>query len=159
MGVSGSGKSTVGAALAALLGLPFMDGDDLHPQANIQKMSQGIPLNDEDRWPWLERVGAWLHSHPGGGVVACSALKRSYRDAILADCPTALFAHCTGSRELLEQRMRNRGEHFMPVKLLDSQFDTLEVPTPDEPARSFDITESPVVLAGRIRDWIADADQ
>ncbi|HIW95897.1 MAG TPA: gluconokinase [Candidatus Corynebacterium gallistercoris] len=154
MGVSGSGKSTVGAALATLLDLEFVDGDDFHPQANIEKMSQGIPLTDEDRWPWLAEVGAWLANQPRGGVVACSALKKTYRDALLAACPRTAFVHCTGSKELLTERMGQRTKHFMPVHLLDSQLATLEALSPDEPGQDFDITPPVEEVAAEMHRWL-----
>ena len=131
MGVSGSGKSTVGAALADRLGLPFVDGDALHPPANVEKMAAGIPLTDDDRWPWLELVGRRLAE--GEVVVACSALKRSYRRAILAEAPDARFVHLTGSHELLDLRMQQRLDHFMPASLLESQLAALEPLGADEP--------------------------
>lgn len=154
MGVSGSGKSTVGVTLADRLGLPFIDGDDLHPTANVEKMSHGIPLTDDDRWPWLRSVGQWLSEHPSGGVVACSALKRSYRDSIRELCPDAVFVHCDGTRELLLERMSQRVGHFMPVALLDSQLDTLETLQADEPGRAFDIAASPALITDEIIDWL-----
>lgn len=131
MGVSGSGKSTIGAALAERLGLPFVDGDALHPPANVEKMAAGIALTDDDRWPWLARVGERLAE--GDVVVACSALKRSYREAILAVAPDAQFIHLTGSHELLHDRMLRRPGHFMPPTLLESQLAILEPLAPDEP--------------------------
>jgi gluconokinase len=131
MGVSGSGKSTIGAALADRLGLPFVDGDALHPLTNVERMAAGLPLTDEDRWPWLAAVGARLAE--GDVVVACSALKRSYRDAILAEAPAARFIHLTGSHELLDERMQRRTDHFMPPSLLESQLATLEPLAADEP--------------------------
>ena len=126
MGVSGSGKSTVGAALARRLGVPFVDADTLHPPANIAKMTAGEPLDDEDRRPWLDRVGEWLAGHPDGGVVSCSALKRTYRERLRAHCPRAEFLHLSGSPELIGGRLAARRGHFMPAALLRSQFDALE---------------------------------
>jgi gluconokinase len=131
MGVSGSGKSTIGAALADRLGLPFVDGDALHPLTNLERMAAGLPLSDEDRWPWLAAVGARLAE--GDVVVACSALKRSYRDAILAKARGAWFIHLTGSHELLDGRMQRRSDHFMPASLLESQLAALEPLAADEP--------------------------
>ena len=154
MGVSGSGKSTIGVALADRLQLPFIDGDDLHPDANVEKMSHGIPLTDEDRRPWLGLVGQWLSEQPNGGVVACSALKRSYRAAIQDLCPDAVFAHCDGSRELLLERMSKRVVHFMPVALLDSQLDTLEPLQADENGRAFDIAASPTLITDEMIAWL-----
>ena len=127
MGVSGSGKSTIGARLAETLGLPFVDADDLHPLTNVDKMTAGIPLTDDDRWPWLAEVGrAMAGASTTGIVVACSALKRSYRDAIRAEAPHALVVHLDGSRELLAARLAGRENHFMPATLLDSQLEALE---------------------------------
>jgi gluconokinase len=140
MGVAGCGKSSVGAALAARLGLPYTDGDDLHPAANIAKMSAGQPLTDDDRWPWLDAVGAALRDRPG--IIGCSALRRAYRARIadMAGGP-ATFLHLSGDRAVIEARMRARKGHFMPPSLLDSQFATLEPPSPDENAITVDIDQ------------------
>ena len=132
MGVSGSGKSTVGAALAGRLRVPFEDADDLHPEANIAKMSRGEALDDSDRYPWLERIGEWLAAHEHGGVIACSALKRKYRDQLRHHCHTVEFLHLSGGREVIEHRQASRPGHFMPASLLTSQFETLEPLAPDE---------------------------
>ena len=132
MGVSGSGKSTVGAALAGRLGVPFEDADDLHPETNIAKMSRGEPLDDGDRYPWLERIGEWLAAHEDGGVIACSALKRKYRDQLRHHCSSVEFLHLSGGREVIERRQASRPGHFMPASLLTSQFETLEPLAPDE---------------------------
>jgi gluconokinase len=132
MGVSGSGKSTVGAALAGRLRVPFEDADDLHPRANIEKMTRGEPLDDSDRWPWLERMGEWLTAHATGGVIACSALKRSYRDQLRHHCPDVEFLHLESGRDVIERRQAGRPGHFMPATLLTSQFETLEPLAPDE---------------------------
>lgn len=130
MGVSGCGKSTVGRALAARLDLPFRDGDELHPAANIAKMARGEPLTDADRAPWLRAVAAALRP---GTVMACSALRRRYRDLLRADAPAeVVFIYLQGSRETLLGRMRHRDGHFMPPALLDSQIATLEEPEADE---------------------------
>ncbi len=137
MGVSGCGKSSVGLALAEALGARFIDGDDLHPEANKAKMAAGIPLNDDDRWPWLDSVGEALAE--SNTVVACSALKRVYRERILAAAPGTFFVHLHGTRELLAQRMNARPNHFMPVSLLDSQLNTLELLGADEPGVMLDI--------------------
>jgi carbohydrate kinase (thermoresistant glucokinase family) len=127
MGVSGSGKSTVGAALAAALGIDFIDGDDLHSEANRAKMASGVPLTDEDRLPWLAAVGQALHSQPGAGpVVACSALRVVYRDALRSAAPDAVFLHLAAGADLLRARMVHRENHFMPPALLASQLGTLE---------------------------------
>ena len=137
MGVSGCGKSSVGQALAEALGARFIDGDDLHPEANKAKMAAGIPLNDDDRWPCLDSVAAALAE--GDTVVACSALKRVYRERIGAGAPGTAFVHLHGSRELLAQRMGARPNHFMPISLLDSQLNTLELLAADEPGHTYDI--------------------
>ncbi|MEE6139174.1 gluconokinase [Mycobacterium sp. 050128] len=139
MGVSGSGKSTVGSALAQRLRVPFVDADSLHPPASVAKMAAGQPLTDEDRRPWLERVGDWLADHRDGGVVSCSALKRSYRDRLRAHCPDVEFLYLSGSPELIEARLAARSHHFMPAALLRSQLDTLEPLGADEPGRTVDI--------------------
>ena len=139
MGVSGSGKSTVGSALAQRLRVPFVDADTLHPPANIAKMTAGEPLNDDDRYPWLEKVGEWLAGHCTGGVVSCSALKRKYRDQLRAHCPRVEFLQLSGSPELINRRMSTRTGHFMPAALLRSQFDTLESLGADERGVTVDI--------------------
>lgn len=139
MGVAGCGKSSVGAALSAAMGLPYRDGDDLHPAANVEKMSRGEPLTDADRWPWLEQVAAAL---TGPGIIGCSALKRAYRDVIRqgAGGPVT-FVHLSGSRAVIERRMQARTGHFMPPSLLDSQFAALEPPGPEESAVTVDIDQ------------------
>jgi gluconokinase len=144
MGVSGSGKSTIGSMLAERLEVPFVDGDALHPPANVAKMAAGIPLDDADRWPWLDAVGARLAEPPV--VVACSALRRAYRDRLRAAAPHARFVLLDGPRELLAERMVRPG-HFMPPELLDSQLATLERPDPDEHALVFDIVATPADIA------------
>lgn len=154
MGVSGSGKTTIGEQLAAHLGLPYRDGDDLHPQANIDKMASGQPLNDDDRWPWLDLVGSWLADHPEGGVIGCSALKRSYRDLIRQQAPDVKFVHVHGSTEVLQRRMESRPGHFMPPELLQSQLDTLEPLASDEVGAVFDIEQSPAQLVTCAADWL-----
>ncbi|UPH71634.1 gluconokinase [Abyssibius alkaniclasticus] len=142
MGVSGCGKSTFGQALAAALGVAFSDGDDLHTAENIAKMAAGQPLDDEDRAPWLARVGAQL-ADEAGRVVACSALKRAYRDTIRSHAPEVVFVHLHGARALLQARMTTRPGHFMPARLLDSQLATLEPPATDERAIRVDIALPP----------------
>jgi gluconokinase len=126
MGVSGSGKSTVGAALAQRLRVPFADADDFHPAANIAKMSGGHPLDDNDRFPWLEVIGRWLADHAEGGVMSCSALKHKYRDQLRNHCPDVYFVHLDGTPEVIARRQASRPGHFMPPSLLSSQFHTLE---------------------------------
>ncbi|MFJ5309433.1 gluconokinase [Streptomyces sp. NPDC088350] len=150
MGVAGTGKTTIGPLLAARLGVPYAEGDDFHPQANIAKMSAGHPLTDEDRWPWLDAIGDWTHGRAGlGGVVSSSALKRSYRDRLRAAAPGVVFVHLTGDRALIEDRMAHRHGHFMPTALLDSQFATLEPLEADEAGVSVDVGGSPEQIAGR----------
>ena len=146
MGVSGSGKTTVGGALAKRLGVPFRDADEFHPKANVEKMSAGIPLTDEDRWPWLDAIAAAIRGTPPdrGIVVSCSALRRVYRDRIIrgAERPVT-FVHLAGTKESIAPRMATRTGHFMPLSLLDSQLATLEPPTADEPAITIPV-EQPV---------------
>ncbi len=133
MGVSGSGKSTVGAGLAERLGVPFAEADDLHPPANVAKMAEGVPLDDADRRPWLDRIAQWLAEHGNaGGVVACSALAGRYRDRLRASAPGVFFLHLDGSPEVIAERLRGRKGHFMPVSLLRSQLEALEDLRPDE---------------------------
>jgi gluconokinase len=134
MGVSASGKTVVGQALADRLAVPFVDGDALHPPANVEKMAAGHPLDDADRAPWLDRVAAWLAQHEAGGVVACSALKRRYRDRLRRDAPDAIFVLLDPPAAVLRARISHRPGHFMPASLLDSQLATLERPDADERA-------------------------
>jgi carbohydrate kinase (thermoresistant glucokinase family) len=141
MGVSGCGKSTVGKLLADKLDAKFIDGDDLHPEENKAKMAAGIALNDEDRWPWLDKVGQTLAANENI-VIACSALKRVYRERILSQADDTVFMHLHGTRELLAERMSARKNHFMPTSLLDSQLATLEPLQFDEPGRVIDIDQS-----------------
>jgi carbohydrate kinase (thermoresistant glucokinase family) len=133
MGVSGCGKSTMAAALGEHLGLQMVDGDDLHLPESVAKMRSGIALEDADRWPWLDRIGDYLAQAEGHGrVVACSALKRVYRERIRAQAGDVCFVFLDGDFELIDQRMRQRPGHYMPAGLLDSQFRTLEKPQADE---------------------------
>lgn len=135
MGVSGSGKTSVGEGLAKRLGLRFRDADEFHPPANIAKMSAGIPLTDADREPWLDAIGKALAQSDGRLIVACSALRRSYRDRLLKTARRpVVFLWLDGSQETIAARMAERRHHFMPPSLLGSQFATLEPPDPDEPA-------------------------
>lgn len=155
MGVSGCGKSTVAGVLAGHLGWDLAEGDDMHPAANIAKMSAGIPLEDEDRWPWLARVAEWIRARTASarpGIVTCSALKRSYRDVLRA--PEVVFVYLAGSRELIAQRLTVRHGHFMPISLLDSQFAILEPPRSDERAITVDISGSPSDEASQILEAI-----
>ncbi|MBA4204713.1 MAG: gluconokinase [Polymorphum sp.] len=141
MGVAGCGKSSVGEAISARTGIAYRDGDDLHPAANVEKMRAGIPLTDEDRWPWLDQVGREL-AGKAPLIIGCSALKRVYRDRIraLAGGPVT-FVHLAGSRDLIAGRMAQRTGHYMPLSLLDSQFAALELPQPDEGALTADISQ------------------
>jgi carbohydrate kinase (thermoresistant glucokinase family) len=148
MGVSGCGKSTVGAALAERLHVPFADADDLHSPANIAKMSNGHPLDDEDRRAWLDAVGQWLAAHGAGGVISCSALKRKYRDRLRAHCPSTVFLHLSGSPEVIAARQAARKGHFMPTSLLRSQFDALEPLGPDERGVVVDVDEPVDAIVG-----------
>lgn len=156
MGVSGSGKSTIGELLAQKLSATFIDGDLLHPDSNVAKMAAGTPLNDADRKPWLEAVGQQL---AGAGdeslVIACSALKKSYRDLIRAADPTARFVLLDGPRELLAERLASRKGHFMPSTLLQSQLDILEPLEPDECGVVLDISEKPEELVRKAAAFLA----
>jgi gluconokinase len=143
MGVSGSGKTTVGAALAQRLRVPFEDADDLHPAANVAKMSAGIPLDDLDRKPWLQTVGRWLADHTAtGGVMSCSALRRSYRDVLREAAPGQLFVHLAGTEDVVARRVAGRPAHFMPATLVASQYATLEPLGDDENGLTLDLDQS-----------------
>ena len=148
MGVSGCGKSSVGQGLAERCLMTFMDGDDLHPQANIDKMSSGQPLTDDDREPWLNLVGKALAETPGPVVIACSALKRKYRDIIRSHLSEPVqFLHLHASQEVLLARVNEREGHFMPPSLLQSQFDALEPLGPNEAGTVIDIAQDlPAVI-------------
>jgi gluconokinase len=144
MGVTGTGKSTVAGLLAGHLGWELQEGDDLHPEANVAKMSKGIPLTDEDRMPWLDIIAAWIDAQGAAGepgIVTCSALKRSYRDRLRR--PNVVFVHLTGSPELIASRMAKRLDHFMPTTLLTSQLDLLEPPGPDENVITVNLSGQP----------------
>ena len=154
MGVSGAGKSTVGKLIAARLDCPFRDADSFHPQANIEKMSRGEPLTDDDRWPWLQAIAAWIAEHRAAGttcVVTCSALKRVYRD-IVTDKQSAdvRLVYLKGEFDLIAARLAARKGHFMPPALLQSQFDALEEPAADEHAITVPIDATPEEIASRV---------
>ncbi|WP_338899155.1 gluconokinase [Streptomyces sp. TG1A-60] len=150
MGVSGTGKTTIGLLLAARLGVPYAEGDDFHPEANVAKMSAGTPLDDADRGPWLDAIGAWARGRAGlGGVVSCSALKRVYRDRLRAAEPGLVFVHLVGDRALIENRVSHRKGHFMPTALLDSQFATLQPLEADEAGVAVDVAGAPEEIADR----------
>lgn len=154
MGVSGCGKSLIGQAFATATASRFVDGDALHPAENIAKMSRGEPLTDSDRAPWLDRIGQILQDPDT--VVACSALKRAYRDRIRAGAAAPVtFLYLRGQRDTLLQRMATRPGHFMPVSLLDSQLATLEEPGPDEPHLVADIEDSPAAIVEAFRAGLA----
>lgn len=156
MGVSGSGKSTIGGLLSAATGRPFLDGDDLHSAAAKAKMAAGVPLDDADRTPWLRAIGARL-AEGDGVIVACSALKRAYRDILREAAPGTFFAHLSGSHELLEDRLDARKGHFMPESLLDSQLATLEPLGPDENGAVFDISQPSDVVTRQIEAAVITA--
>ncbi|HEY9469624.1 MAG TPA: gluconokinase [Propionibacteriaceae bacterium] len=144
MGVAGTGKSTVAGLLAERLNWEFQEGDALHPPANVAKMSSGIPLTDEDRWPWLDAIAAWIKEKTQRGepgILTCSALKRSYRDRLRG--PNVIFVFLNGSREVIAARMASRADHFMPPALLDSQFAALEPPTADENVLKINLAATP----------------
>jgi len=153
MGVSASGKTTVGVLLAKRMGWQFLEGDDLHPPANVAKMHSGHPLTDEDRWPWLRAIAAHIDDWRAkgiSGVVTCSALKRAYRDVIIGDRPDVRIVYLQGERDLLWQRASNRHGHFMPASLLDSQLATLQEPGPDENPITVHVGPTPEALVEEI---------
>ena len=153
MGVSGCGKSTIGALLASRLQWEFEDADWFHPASNVDKMHSGIPLTDEDRWPWLAAVAAWVDKtrrSGGHGVVACSALKRSYRDVLIGDRADVRLVYLKGDETLIARRIATRHEHFMPRSLLHSQFEALEEPGSDENPIIVSIEPQPREIVARI---------
>jgi carbohydrate kinase (thermoresistant glucokinase family) len=153
MGVSGSGKSTVGALLASRLRWDFGDADWFHPASNVDKMHCGIPLTDEDRWPWLDAIAAWIDKtrrSGAGGVIACSALKRRYRDVLIGDRADVRLVYLRGDEELIARRIATRHEHFMPRSLLRSQFEALEEPGPGENPIIVSIEPLPREIVARI---------
>jgi gluconokinase len=166
IGVSGSGKTTVSALLAAALGCKFQEGDDLHPRDNVEKMHRGTPLTDADRMGWLhkiaEEIDGW-RARGESGVLTCSALKRSYRDIIIGDRPDVTLVYLKGSHDVIRRRMATRHEHFMPVALLDSQFATLQEPTPEEHPITVDVGGRPADIATEIvrqlEETSADSDE
>jgi gluconokinase len=151
MGISGSGKSTVAGEDAGQLGWDLEEGDDLHPQENIDKMSAGEPLNDDDRAPWLDTISSWIIEHTMAGVpgiITCSALKRRYRDVLREH--NVIFVHLTGSKDLIGRRLATRHDHYMPTSLLDSQVEALEPPEADENAITIDAGRKPAEEAAEI---------
>lgn len=154
MGVASSGKTVVGRALARRLHVPFQDGDGFHPPANKEKMRAGIPLTDEDRWPWLESLAVALHQAAdikGVAVGACSALKRAYREFLTEKAgEPILFVYLDGNKEVIAARIAARKHEFMPASLLDSQFATLEVPGPDENVLALSVKDPVETIAGKV---------
>ncbi|MFC3999025.1 gluconokinase [Nocardiopsis sediminis] len=160
MGVSGSGKSTVALSVAQRLGLPYAEADGFHPEANIAKMSAGTPLTDEDRRPWLRSLAAWISDHELRGestLMACSALKRSYRDTLRSGAPGVYFVHLDAPTAVIAERLRARAGHFMPAGLLDSQQATLEPLEDDEAGITIDVSDSAAQVAGRVLDAVTAA--
>jgi gluconokinase len=150
MGVSGCGKSTLGALLAERLGWVFEDGDGFHPAANVEKMRAGTPLTDDDRWPWLDAIAARIaaaRADGSGVVVACSALRRAYRDRLRAGCTDLRFLHLTGEPALIMARQAARTGHYMPASLVASQFATLEPPQTEADVIDLDVDPDPPIIA------------
>jgi gluconokinase len=153
MGVSGSGKSTTGELLSKRLGWPFRDADSFHPPANVAKMSRGVSLTDEDRWPWLDAIAAWIDARIAAGeraIVSCSALKRAYRDRIAGPRQGVRLVYLQGEAGLIDERMRSRQGHFMPASLLASQFAILEEPAAEESPLIVSVAASPERVAAAI---------
>lgn len=153
MGVSGSGKTTIGTLLGEAIGVPFVDGDDLHPVANKEKMRAGHPLNDDDRRPWLHVIGEYIAERAAVGetaIVACSALKKSYRDLLRVHAPNLVFIHLAGDKATIAGRLEQRRHEYMPPTLLDSQLDTLEPLQPGEAAVIVDVTRTPEEMVEQV---------
>jgi gluconokinase len=162
MGVSGVGKTSVAEVLVERTGWPFQEGDDLHPEANRKKMAAGHALDDEDRWPWLREVAQWIGAQEAaghGGVITCSALKRSYRDLLRNGYRTILFVHLVADEDVLTTRITGRRGHYMPPSLLRSQLDTLEPLGSDEPGVTVDTEGDPEAIADRALEAIRHADR
>jgi carbohydrate kinase (thermoresistant glucokinase family) len=159
MGVSGSGKSTIGALLAERLGWPFADADGFHPAANVAKMAAGQPLTDEDRWPWLDAIAAHIGAARGTGqpvVVACSALRRAYRERLRAGHGDLIFLHLAGAPAVIAERQAARQGHFMPPSLMASQFATLEDPAAEADAVTVSVQASPHEVVGNILSSLSE---
>jgi gluconokinase len=154
MGVSGAGKSAVGEGLAKALGLPLIEGDEFHPPRNIEKMRQGLPLDDDDRAGWLERLGEELVRHPQGAVLACSALKRAYRDKLRDAIPALRFVHLALTQEQAQQRVAARGGHFYPTSLVASQFEALEDPSAEAGVLVVDASLPLGEVTRRAANWL-----
>ncbi|MBV9738610.1 MAG: gluconokinase [Hyphomicrobiales bacterium] len=153
MGVSGSGKTTIATLLARKLGWEYRDGDEFHPPANVEKMKGGVPLTDEDRWPWLEAIARFIDDELAKGtktIVTCSALKKSYREIIVDDRKGVRLVYLRGERGLLEGRLKSRHGHFMPSSLLQSQFDALEEPGPEENPLTVSVDATPAQIVDHI---------
>ncbi|MEJ5086928.1 gluconokinase [Brucella pseudogrignonensis] len=154
MGVSGSGKSTVGEKLAEALNLPFLEGDSLHPKSNVDKMASGIPLQDEDRWPWLDKIGERMATAEQGLIVSCSSLKKSYRERLRAAVGGQLaFVFLDGSFEVLHEHMGHRTGHFMPVTMLESQLATLESPVGEPLVFRADVVDPIEKIVAESLEW------
>lgn len=149
MGVAGCGKTTVAHQLATRLGWTFAEADDFHPPANVEKMSSGVPLTDDDRWPWLADIRTWIDTTPTDAVITCSALRRSYRDVLSAANARVRFVHLDGTVDQLSARLSARIGHFMPASMLASQLDTLERLEPDEDGVVIPIDATPTEIAER----------
>lgn len=157
MGVSGSGKSTIAEGIAERTGWTFAEADEFHPKANIAKMEAGVPLTDEDRWPWLEALGAWMREQSAAGtstVITCSALRRPYRDLLRTGLDSLDFIHLDGPADVIRERMGSRKGHFMPPELLQSQLDTLEALEADESGVVLDIRGTPDELVDEAVAWL-----
>ena len=158
MGVSGCGKSTVAEGISSTMGLPFAEADRFHPAGNVAKMSAGIPLTDADRWPWLSDLSAWMAEQAAEGrstVMACSALRRAYRDVLRSGPPAVQFVHLDGPVDLVAARMSARTGHFMPAALLTSQAETLEPLDPDEDGIVLDLRHDPDALVQEAVAWLS----
>jgi len=157
MGVSGSGKSTIGKGLARRIGAAFLDADDFHPPENVARMAAGKPLTDDMRWPWLDRLVTEVGSAGGDRdvVLACSALRRSYRNHLRRGIANLILIYPDASRTLIQSRMAARADHYMPLALLDSQFATLEVPTPDEGAITVSVDQPVDAIVAQLAEAIS----
>jgi gluconokinase len=162
MGVSGVGKTTVAKGISTILGWRFLEGDAVHPEANVAKMAAGTPLTDEDRWPWLRSIGAWMSEEIAAGrsgVVTCSALRRTYRDLLREGRPEVVFCHLTADPDLIGERMSHRTDHYMPAELLPSQVATLEPLEPDEPGVNVSVEGEEAEVIARALDALGLSDR
>jgi gluconokinase len=160
MGVSGSGKTTIATLLAGRLGWPFEDGDDFHPAANIEKMHAGIPLTDEDRWPWLQAIATWIDARRAAaehGVITCSALRRAYREVLRGGRPDVRLVYLKGDQSLIARRQAARHDHFMPASLMRSQFAALEEPAADEDAIAVSVEGRPQEIAEAVLQYLGES--